>query len=63
MFPDKEKTAYYAEYNNTGPGSALAKRVSWSKQLNRREAKQYTLKNIFSGWIPQQKVNPALPES
>lgn len=52
MFPDKEKTAYYAEYGNTGPGSAVAGRVSWSKQLTRKQAKRYTLNNIFSGWNP-----------
>jgi len=55
MFPDKEKTAYYAEYQNTGPGAATAGRVAWSKQLTAREAKQYTIKNILGGkdnWQP-----------
>lgn len=42
-------TAYYAEYNSTGEGANAAKRVSWSKQLTAKEAKAYTLKNIFSG--------------
>jgi pectinesterase len=56
MFPDKEKTAYYAEYNNTGAGASTAARVSWSKQLTADEAKAYTVKNILSGidnWNPQ----------
>lgn len=55
MFPDKEKTAYYAEYNNTGEGAATTGRVAWAKQLTAREAKQYTVKNILGGkdnWQP-----------
>lgn len=52
MFPDKEKTAYYAEYNNQGEGAENSKRVTWSHQLTKKEAKKYTLENIFRGWIP-----------
>jgi pectinesterase len=49
---ENEATAYYAEYNNTGEGAATDKRVSWSHVLTRKEAKKYTLKNIFNGWKP-----------
>ncbi len=49
---ENEKTAYYAEYNNKGEGAATNKRVPWSKQLTKDEAKQYTLENIFNGWKP-----------
>jgi pectinesterase len=49
MFTNKEKTAYYAEYGNTGPGSATTNRVAWSHQLTAIEAKQYTIKNILGG--------------
>lgn len=55
MFPDKEKTTYYAEYGNTGPGAATKNRVTWSKQLTEAEVKQYTVKNILGGadnWDP-----------
>lgn len=52
MFPEKEKTAYYAEFNNKGEGSETSKRVSWSHQLTKKETKKYTLANIFRGWIP-----------
>ena len=55
MFPDKEKTAYYAEYNNKGLGAATADRVPWAKQLSKEEADNYTLKNILGGtdnWNP-----------
>ena len=55
MFANKEKTAYYAEYGNTGPGAVIKNRVPWSRQLTAAEAKQYTLKNILGGadnWEP-----------
>ena len=55
MFPEKEKTAYYAEYENKGAGAVTAGRVAWSKQLTNTEAKLYTLKNILGGsdrWNP-----------
>ena len=56
--PNNEKTAYYAEYNSTGPGANTKDRVKWSHQLTGKEAKLYTLKNIFAGsedWEPVQK--------
>ncbi|WP_291857165.1 pectinesterase family protein [Marinilabilia sp.] len=46
---EKEKTAYYAEYNSYGPGAALTERVSWAHQLTEEEAKKYTSKNILAG--------------
>ncbi|SFS85104.1 Pectinesterase [Mucilaginibacter polytrichastri] len=56
MFPDKEKTTYYAEYNNYGKSAASNDRVSWSKQLSAKEAQDYvTLQNILAGpdkWNP-----------
>jgi pectinesterase len=56
MFPDKERTALYAEYQSQGEGANANKRVAWSKQFSKKEIKKYTLKNIFSGskaWIPE----------
>lgn len=53
---DNHKQTYYAEYGSTGPGFVKEQRVSWSHQLTKRELKQYTLKNIFSGgnkWLPK----------
>jgi len=56
--PANEKTVFYAEYRSTGPGANPSARVKWARQLTAREAKQYTLKNIFAGgagWEPAPK--------
>ncbi|QNR84019.1 pectin esterase [Pedobacter riviphilus] len=55
MFPDKELTAFYAEYKNKGAGASTKTRLPWTKQLTDKEAKNYTLKNILGGpdrWNP-----------
>jgi pectinesterase len=44
---DDKQTTFYAEYNNTGLGANTAKRIPWSHQLNKKEAKQYTTGNIL----------------
>jgi len=49
---ENEKTAYYAEYNCSGPGSNTSARAAWSHQLTKSEAKQYTMDNIFGDWKP-----------
>lgn len=54
--PENEKTAYYAEYNSSGPGANTKDRATWSHQLTKKEAKQYTLKNIFGDWDPLKEV-------
>lgn len=46
------KTACFAEYGNTGPGSNVSKRVGWSHQLSKRQASKYTIKNILSPELP-----------
>lgn len=54
--PENEKTAYYAEYQSAGPGANPAGRVPWAHQLTAKEAKQYTLNQVFGGkeaWRPQ----------
>lgn len=60
MFPNKERTAFYAEYNSTGPGASPETRVDWSLQLSEEEAGKYDLKNIFSSsrdWYWASKAN------
>jgi pectinesterase len=49
-----EKTAFYAEYNNTGPGANPKARVAWSHQLNEITVKEHTLDKIFNGWNPKE---------
>jgi pectinesterase len=51
----RDKTAYYAEYGNTGPGADVSQRVSWSHQLTKEEAEKYTVTNILSPVLPMEK--------
>ncbi len=50
--PENEQTARYYEFENTGAGAAFDKRVAWSKQLSKKEAKEYTLENVMGDWNP-----------
>ena len=53
---EHEKTARYLEYNNRGEGASTEKRVSWSRQLTKKEAQQITLENVFrinDTWNPK----------
>jgi len=47
------KTAYYAEYKNTGRGYTPDKRIAWSHQLTDEEAKKYTPMLVLNGWEPK----------
>jgi pectinesterase len=53
---DKEKTAFFAEYKNSGIGADIEKRVKWSHQLSAEEAQQYTIKNILGEWAENTKL-------
>jgi len=53
MFPEKEKTTFYAEYNSKGAGANANDRIGWAKQLTKAERQKYTLENIFQGWMPE----------
>ncbi len=44
---EREQTARYLEFENTGEGAATPKRASWSRQLTKKEAKEITLENVF----------------
>jgi len=51
-----EKTAFYAEYNSTGPGANISKRVNWSKKLSKAEAQKYDANTVLKGsdnWNPK----------
>lgn len=47
-----EQSAFYAEYKNKGGGYRPDKRVPWSHQLTKKEAKGYTLAQVFGTWDP-----------
>ncbi|MBN1867344.1 pectin esterase [Candidatus Sumerlaeota bacterium] len=52
---DSVDTAYYGEYNSTGPGANRTKRVMWSRQLSRRDAQEITVFAVLrgsDGWDP-----------
>ena len=51
----RDKTAFYAEYGNSGPGADISQRVPWSHQLTKKEARKYTVKNILSPVLPSEK--------
>mgnify|MGYP001825677602 FL=1 len=47
-----ETTAFFAEFENSGPGSGTEKRAPWAKQLSAEAAAAYTLEKIFGDWKP-----------
>lgn len=52
-----ETTAFYAEFENSGPGYRPQKRVEWSHQLTPAQAENYALKTIFGNWNPEMRMN------
>ncbi|NGM65505.1 pectinesterase family protein [Sphingobacterium sp. SGR-19] len=52
-FPNKEKTAFYAEYGSYGAGAEdLSKRVEWSHQLKKSALKKYSPEWVLNRWSP-----------
>ncbi|XP_055813450.1 probable pectinesterase/pectinesterase inhibitor 7 [Solanum dulcamara] len=53
-------TSYYAEFNNTGPGSNTTGRVTWPaiRMLNATDAVNFTISGFLVGddWLPQTGV-------
>lgn len=53
-------TLYYAEYNNKGPGSNNANRVTWPGHhvFNANDAANFSVSNFLDGdeWLPQTGV-------
>ena len=44
---DNERTAFYAEGGNTGPGADTAKRVPWAKVLSGDEVERYSAQEVL----------------
>ncbi len=54
--PEREKTAYFAEYNSKGAGAKNDTRVKWARQLTADEAKAFHAENFLKGkdgWNPK----------
>ena len=44
---EREQTARYLEYENSGEGADISKRAPWSRQLTKKEAKEITFEKVF----------------
>jgi pectinesterase len=51
----RDKTAWFGEFGNTGPGADISQRVSWSHQLTKEAAAEYTIENVLAPQIPIEK--------
>ena len=59
--PEREKTAYFAEYNSSGAGAKINERVKWSHQLSKTEAAQFSAETFLKGtdnWNPKVSDEP-----
>ena len=45
--PEREKTARFYEYKNSGAGANRSKRVKWSKEMDATNAAHLTVKRVF----------------
>ncbi len=53
--PEAEKSAYYAEFDNIGPGANLVSRVTWARRLTAAEAAGFGPEQVLAGndhWNP-----------
>ena len=44
---NREQTARYLEYNNSGAGAETKARVTWSRQLTKKEAQKITIQEVI----------------
>ena len=53
--PQREKTAYFAEYGSTGKGANAEARVAWARKLSDADVKQFSVEYFLGGrdgWDP-----------
>lgn len=53
---ERQKTARYMEYGNSGEGAATNRRATWTRQLTKKEAAKITMEEVFSindKWTPE----------
>ena len=63
--PQREKTAYLAEYGSTGKGASDATRVAWARKLTDADVKQFSVEYFLGGrdgWDPYKADNFAWQE-
>ncbi len=54
--PERERTAFLAEYRSSGPGASQSARVKWARQLTDAEAAAYSVESFLKGkdgWDPR----------
>jgi len=54
--PEREKTAYFAEYGSTGKGASPETRVAWARKLGDADVKVFSIEYFLGGkdgWDPQ----------
>lgn len=54
--PEREKTAFFAEYRSSGPGANDSARAKWSRQLTEPEARKFATEEFLKGedgWDPK----------
>lgn len=54
--PEREKTAYFAEYNSSGSGANATTRVKWAHQITESQTKEFLPENFLKGrdaWNPK----------
>jgi pectinesterase len=49
--PEKERTVFYAECGNTGPGADITNRVSWAKVLPEEAVKKYSAREVLKPFL------------
>ena len=54
------KTAFYAEYGNSGPGTE-GKRVAWANVLTARQAKEYSVERVMDAGAREDKNGNMIP--
>lgn len=64
--PEREKTAFFAEYKSTGAGAKSENRVKWARKLTGEQAKTFRPENFLKGadnWNPREAKFASQPSA